>query len=881
MKNKTLIALFTALLAVALVAGCSNFTGPDTLGAPAGKGTLTLSVKGVGGGRTIMPLVSYEATITGGAATIVTPLLAGPNVLALAAGTYDIAVTASIDGVVIAAGSATGVTVAADAAGNATIELALNDELTGKGTFKWDLSDFAGDKKITVYEMNVVSVDGPGYVKVGTQGTSFGGSNSFADIVAIPIPASTDLTGYTTLIFDMDTFANGDKVVATGQYNNNISYKIFDVATGGSQLGSQEYNGGGGTAPYMTWTIPAAAQKAFTDPGRVVVSAANKSNPVDVLQIKSIKFTGAGKPDIELISSASDGYVAGPPIYSTTIETTPVVPAATTAAGSLELDFGVYYVEFEIGDVKWSEVLWIAGSGVVSEYLPSFEDVFTGTVSEKLEDLVLAAIEAGSIDFTIPELSALGIAGVAAGNLSEVKTSITAILAVNPDTNEPPADLAGLKVLVDAALISAGASKTNPLDPPAAETAMKALIKNATDPTTVSVDWDNWGTDYSVTITVSPYVFTVSIIPEPEFLEQVNLAQNVPVYEFNLPVGAKYSDYTAIKVNYLIDADNLAKNIRLHRLYGAFNNIATRFTDVDGVNFLNFGDNSDINDFIYDDKGGAWSPIVGPTADEWYTFTYLLEGNNPNNANAQKYPDADATGPFYFGFGIPGTGDTGGITYKMKLITMVHKSDPTQNVGITPDDFYGYAGYAGADAFDVCTRTLVYNPDYMGTITPFDLDLTNVVDGTVGGAFVSPAPVGTDNGDGSVTFAFLASSGNTEAAGIALSENDNARLMASSTINVYVEWLSSDDNATFRACFGNIMRGGAWNHTGWVLSGDNKLSTINATTVSGIGVTTKTGFDDNPAGSIANLPLQHFILQKRNGTVADVTITKITITCIR
>jgi hypothetical protein len=878
MKNKLIIALFTALLAVALVAGCSNLTGPDTLGAPAGKGTLTRSIKGAGGGRTIMPLVSYEATITGGAATIVTPLLAGPNVLALAAGTYDIAVTASIDGVVIATGSATGVVVAADAAGNATIELELNDELTGKGTFKWDLSDFAGDKKVTVYKMSVDSVDGPGYVEITkADGSTFAGYN---DIKQFDMPASTDLAGYTSLVVTLKAFNTSGAAVTPGDAYGNLHVAADILNNGTSTAGDFGWNATGGidaAANTSTYTLTTAMQIDYGSTGTVKLKA--KNTTMTKIQVSSIKFTGAGKSDIELISSASDGYVAGPPIYSADIESTPVADAATTATGSLELDTGVYYVEFEVGDVSWSEVLWVAAGGAVSEYLPSFEDVFTGTAVEKLEDIVIAAIEAGTIDFTVPELSAIGVAGVTTGNLGDVKAAVTDILAL--EDNEAPADLAGLKVLIDAALVATGAVNVDPSNQTAANTAIGVFIKNATPAPTV--DWAKWTDDYSVKITVGDYTFTVYILPQQEFIEELTLAESYAVYKFTLPATLTYGDFKEIKVNYKMDAANLEKATRSLRLHGNYGDL-TKFDypsyedDEDNTvtgEYPHFAFDASNAAYIYDDVGPGAIAAAGAAADTWFTITYKLVNNNPNGSfDATNNKPADtATGPFYFGIGIPG-GSAGSAstpkTQQVKNITMVHKTDPSKNV--VTSDFYGFVGKIDTSAdpngwYYACKREVIYNPNYGGVFSPINVDVSKIVTtGQSSNPFGTP-PSTAAGGSGGLDITFTA---DNQGAGFILTKAQTGAAFAATSYTITINGSIVSDSATsgdqFRIALGLITTGQDWN--GSAASGNAALASL-ATSL------------NNDYRSRGEARYSHFILQHRNANEITVNIQSITIQPIR
>jgi hypothetical protein len=117
-------------------------------------------------------------------------------------------------------------------------------------------------------------------------GASFGGNNSFATITEVDIPAGTDLSTYVRLVYDMDTYENGVIVpVPESQWSNNISYTIFDSA---GQV-EQQYNGP--NPPGYSWPLAAAVRAGdYSGGGKVRVTAGNKTNAVDKVVIRSIKF---------------------------------------------------------------------------------------------------------------------------------------------------------------------------------------------------------------------------------------------------------------------------------------------------------------------------------------------------------------------------------------------------------------------------------------------------------------------------------------------------------------------------------------------------------------------------------------------------------------
>ncbi|MDR2702322.1 MAG: hypothetical protein LBB72_07820 [Spirochaetaceae bacterium] len=729
MKNKTFIALFTALLAVVLVlSGCSAFSGPA---APAGDGgTLALTVKGVGaGGRTIMPELTYKATITPAgddAVAIDKTLVAGVNIIKLEPGTYGIVVKAYNGEVLVAQGSKTGVVVTAEAAASAEITLTA-ETLTGKGTFAWDLSLF-----------------------------------SDAEVAAIAIFKLTDV--------DLDTF------------------EFFDE---------------------------------FEDADELIAIAGKDEIPV----------------------------------------TDPTTLVEKGFVDSIELDAEEYLVYFfvqndaeEDDPTVWSEVLRIY-AGLKSSYQPSFENIFGGEGKE-LEDLIIAAIAEGDYDITAPELTAIGVAGVSAGNINDIKTNIGLILAAAG--NEAPEDLDGLKELVDAALVMAGAVGVDPASP-IKDTEIADLAANDSD---VDVDWDDWDEpDYEVTITVGAYEFTVSILPiaEPEFLESLEIAQVVPVYRFALPSGETYGNYKAIKIT-VKDADPTA-NIRFVRLMGNYSASDFAWNAGSGVLVADFNSGKNA-EFIYDDIGAGAITAAGGAADTWYTLTFRLVGNSPNGSFVAANKPADsATGPFYFGVGVPGN-DNSIKTELIKNITMVHKADPKKNVVLDELDFFGFAGYPIATSLGLSSRSVVANDDYddPASVT-LQLDLTKFLDdGTVlnGSAHLDAT---TEVGKLIAEF----TKGNSRAC-VEIGETQVTQIMAAKSLKIYVDASSTDTTSNFRYHLGNPVPSGGWN---------GSASFGGAPFYSVIYGGKAVGFQGDPNHIAANFG--YFILQYQGGDVADgedpVTVT--------
>jgi hypothetical protein len=137
-------------------------------------------------------------------------------------------------------------------------------------------------------------------------GTSFGAANSFTTIVELPIPATIDMTQYIRLEFDLDTYVAGAIVpVPSNQYNNNIAYTLY--GGNGTQI-NQEYNAGGTGANTYKWNLSAAQQAADYSggQGKVAITTGNKTNLVDKIVVRSVKFIVDTIPRLPILSPATE-----------------------------------------------------------------------------------------------------------------------------------------------------------------------------------------------------------------------------------------------------------------------------------------------------------------------------------------------------------------------------------------------------------------------------------------------------------------------------------------------------------------------------------------------------------------------------------------------
>jgi len=182
----------------------------------------------------------------------------------------------------------------------------------------------------------------------------------------------------------------------------------------------------------------------------------------------------------------------------------------------------------------------------------------------------------------------------------------------------------------------------------------------------------------------------VELPPIPEGAERVMLDNgSYAIYRFNLPAGAKWGDYDKITVDYMVDAVNLAKKQRNNgdvRLMGNYTEDQFPVSGRNRIANLNEGMNGP---YIMDNVPKTFAGM-GAVADEWFTATYDISGTKGHAQFVRSnVPAADATGPFFFGVGIPGQdeGRRAGITQYIRNVTLHHKTNPELNVVSTGSGF--------------------------------------------------------------------------------------------------------------------------------------------------------------------------------------------------
>jgi len=172
-------------------------------------------------------------------------------------------------------------------------------------------------------------------------------------------------------------------------------------------------------------------------------------------------------------------------------------------------------------------------------------------------------------------------------------------------------------------------------------------------------------------------------VPVPEGAERVNLDNgSYAIYRFDLPAGAKWSDYKKITADYMVDAANLTKQQRNKsdvRLMGNYTEEQFPVSGKNRIANLNEGVNGP---YIIDNVPKTFASM-GAVADEWFTVEYDISGTKGHAQLVKSnIPAPGDTGPFYFGIGIPGMfeGRRNGITQLIRNVTLHHASDPSLNV---------------------------------------------------------------------------------------------------------------------------------------------------------------------------------------------------------
>ncbi|MDR0784917.1 MAG: hypothetical protein LBE74_03415 [Treponema sp.] len=183
-----------------------------------------------------------------------------------------------------------------------------------------------------------------------------------------------------------------------------------------------------------------------------------------------------------------------------------------------------------------------------------------------------------------------------------------------------------------------------------------------------------------------------------ELVDRVTLWNGgVVVYQFTLPEGSTWSDYTKITADYLVDEENFSKSYANYRIYGPY--ASTLFAKEGDHYLVTLG--SDTNaPYIFHQDANSTPTSFGGTAGAWFTVTVEFDSANPNGSFTHA-PEATDTGPFYFGLGLkPANGIDSNVTFYVKNVTLSNADGSKEVVaadsGFDAPAFVGYGGSAFA-----------------------------------------------------------------------------------------------------------------------------------------------------------------------------------------
>jgi len=171
-------------------------------------------------------------------------------------------------------------------------------------------------------------------------------------------------------------------------------------------------------------------------------------------------------------------------------------------------------------------------------------------------------------------------------------------------------------------------------------------------------------------------------LPVPEGTERLRLDNGTyAIFRFDLPAGAKWSDYNKITADYMVDAENLKKEQRNSNNVRLMGNYKEENFELSGK-IRNFNLNDSNGPYIVDNTPRTFA-TMGAVADQWFTVEYDITGSKGHAQFVKaNLPAANDTGPFFFGVGIPGMGEgrRSGIIQLIRNVTLHHASNPALNV---------------------------------------------------------------------------------------------------------------------------------------------------------------------------------------------------------
>ncbi|MDR1869913.1 MAG: hypothetical protein LBQ82_08010 [Treponema sp.] len=171
--------------------------------------------------------------------------------------------------------------------------------------------------------------------------------------------------------------------------------------------------------------------------------------------------------------------------------------------------------------------------------------------------------------------------------------------------------------------------------------------------------------------------------PVPEGTERLSLLNGAyGIFRFDLPAGAKWSDYGKLTAEYLVDEEHIKRpqrnkeNVRLMGNYKEEN-----FTVSGKQRIANLQDFN--GPYIIDNTPRTFASM-GAVADEWFTVEYDISGSKAHaQFNKANLPSPNDTGPFFLGIGIPGEDGSlrrAAIVQLVRNVTLHHRSNPALNV---------------------------------------------------------------------------------------------------------------------------------------------------------------------------------------------------------
>jgi len=171
----------------------------------------------------------------------------------------------------------------------------------------------------------------------------------------------------------------------------------------------------------------------------------------------------------------------------------------------------------------------------------------------------------------------------------------------------------------------------------------------------------------------------------------------VPVYQFTIPEGDAFGNYTKITARFLVDTANYRKQARV-RAYGAYPR--EYFEDMGDIVFLDYS-------FEGTDKNGPYlvSNVIGANRsisvvsgnagpNSWFMFEFPLYGQEHQNYNPVNFPNVNASGDLFFAVGLGTSNATIDLTYYVKDVALTNddgsKRIISKGSGFEKPAFAGY-----------------------------------------------------------------------------------------------------------------------------------------------------------------------------------------------